>query len=352
MRFAPLRGGARLGRLVSFASFATALVVVTLVLVAVATSWASTSRTAQLAGCGGVVSTGPANWRHDYRPPLAVGDSTMLLALPELAREGFSANAHGCRQYPEALALLSTLLHAHELPRVVVIALGANGEVNDGDITQALQILGRERLLVLVTPRELGGGAGSDAALVRAEGRRHPQRVRVLDWVSYSARHPQWFEGDGLHLTPSGSAALAHLIGLAGPLAAPPRAVPVPSCPVAPPTAAGATAPLSGLAVTPRGGVLHADGRLARVRLMLGNTDSVAVTGVAELREQAPGAPLIAAACFSVPAGGSAGVSLRLSREGLADLRLRHGYRVQLELLPSALGGSGGEAPTVGYALR
>jgi hypothetical protein len=325
---------------------------VALALAAVAASWASTPRTARLAGCGGVVSTRPANWRHGYRPPLAVGDSTMLLALPELAREGFSANAHGCRQYPEALALLSALLHAHELPRVVVIALGANGEVSDGDIAKALRILGGERLLVLVTPRELGGGAGLDAALVRAEGRRHPQRVRVLDWVSYSAGHPQWFEGDGLHLTPSGSAALAHLIGLAGPLAAPPRAVLVPSCPVAPPAAAGALAALSDLAVTPRRGALHADVRLARVRLSLGNTGSVAVTGVAELREQAPGAPVVAAACFSVPAGGSSSVSLGLSREALADLELRRGYRVRLDLLPSAPAGSGGETLSAGYVLR
>ena len=36
------------------------------------------------------------------------------------------------------------------------------------------------RLLVLVTPRELGGGSGSDAATVRDEARRHRGRIRLL----------------------------------------------------------------------------------------------------------------------------------------------------------------------------
>src|SRR5205823_12909893 len=49
------------------------------------------------AGCGGVETAYPAHRHHGERPPLAIGDSTMLLALPELAHSGYDVNAHRCR---------------------------------------------------------------------------------------------------------------------------------------------------------------------------------------------------------------------------------------------------------------
>jgi len=49
-------------------------------------------------------------------------------------------------------------------------------------------------------------------APLRAAGRRHPERVVVLDWVAYSAGHPSWFAPDGLHLGPGGAEGLARLL--------------------------------------------------------------------------------------------------------------------------------------------
>jgi len=168
------------------------------------------------AGCGGVQTASPRHERAPGLPPLAIGDSTMLFALPTLAAEGFSVNARGCRQYPEALALLAGLRSANALPRLVVIALGANGSVTNGDISQALAILGAGRVLVLVTPRELGGGSGSDATTVRRAAAAYPGRVHVLDWVAYSAGHgSDWFAPDGLHLTFAGAAAFARFLARA-----------------------------------------------------------------------------------------------------------------------------------------
>jgi hypothetical protein len=154
-------------------------------------------------------------------PPLAVGDSTMLLALPNLTAEGFAVNAHGCRQFPEALALLSALANTHQLPHLVVVALGADGSVTPGDVSATLQVLGPTRTLVLVTPRELGGGSGSDATTVRDAGSRYPTLIRVLDWVTYSAGQNAWFQPDGVHLTFPGAAAFARLLATVLPLAAP-----------------------------------------------------------------------------------------------------------------------------------
>ena len=285
------------------------------------------------AGCGGVVSAGPAGWHHAYRAPLAIGDSTMLLALPALSREGFAGNAHGCRQYPEALGLLSELRRAGQLPRLVVIALGANGEVSDGEIDRALRILGHDRLLVLVTPRELGGGSGSDAQLVRVEGRRHPQRIRVLDWVAYSAGHPGWFEPDGLHPSPGGAAALARLIGRVHPLAAPPRSVPVPSCGAARPgSGVGAATPLGGVSLLGSGRSLAIAPRSSRLQLTLINANPFPLTGAVLLEALAPAGQTIAARCVSATPSGRSVISLRLTPAVIAELELGRRYPLRVEL--------------------
>jgi len=174
-----------------------------------------------VAGCGGVRTGEPQRHKGAGLPPLAIGDSTMLLALPNLTRRGFAVNAHGCRQFPEARALLARLARAHRLPHLVVVALGADGSVTAGDVQATLRILGPGRTLVLVTPRELGGGSGSDAALVRAAARRHAARVELLDWVAESAGHGGWFQPDGLHLTFAGAAAFARVLARVLPLAVP-----------------------------------------------------------------------------------------------------------------------------------
>ena len=147
----------------------------------------------------------------------------MLLALYDLGAAGYNANAHGCRQYGEALALLRGRKAARTLPHMTVIALGADGSVTSGDIRQTLKILGRKRLLVLVTPRELGGGSGPDAVTERVEARKHTKRIRLLDWVNYSAGHGGWFQPDGVHLTTTGAQAFTGFLKRALKWAYPPR---------------------------------------------------------------------------------------------------------------------------------
>src|SRR4051794_30911574 len=86
------------------------------------------------ADCGGVVASYPHHWRHHYRPPLVIGDSTMIFAVPVLARLGMQANARGCRMWSEGMALIRGRLHAHTLPHLVIMGLGANWTVTRGDI--------------------------------------------------------------------------------------------------------------------------------------------------------------------------------------------------------------------------
>ena len=175
------------------------------------------------AGCGGVQWKPAAKRPKHGRPPLAIGDSTMLLAMDNLSRAGFNVNAHGCRGWDEGLALIRHRAAEGKLPHLVVMALGADFTISRHDIWRALHILGPTRVLGLVTPRELGGGSGRDAANVRWAGRRYPKRVTVLDWVEASRGRGGWFQPDGLHLTFAGAYHFAKLIARALPLAGPPR---------------------------------------------------------------------------------------------------------------------------------
>jgi hypothetical protein len=172
------------------------------------------------AGCGGVETASPKH-KIAPRPPLAIGDSSMLLALPALSRVGYRVNARGCRQFSEGLSVLRNARHHHRLPRLAVLALGADASVSAGQIAQARKIMGPKRKLGLVTPRELGGGESKDAGVIRNAGQRDPVHIKVLDWVHYSAGHRSWFQPDGLHLTFSGAKAFARLLKKLIPLASP-----------------------------------------------------------------------------------------------------------------------------------
>lgn len=149
-----------------------------LALLALGAAALSAAPPARADGCGSVHEYAARKRVGPGRPPLAVGDSSMLMALPDLARAGFTANAHGCRDLHEGLALLRARRDAGALPATVVLALGANASIDPRQISSALHLLGRRRRLVLVTPRELGGWAGADARTVRAVGRRCPDASR------------------------------------------------------------------------------------------------------------------------------------------------------------------------------
>lgn len=168
------------------------------------------------ASCGGVETKQPRrNANPGGNPPLAIGDSEMLLALSNLAHIGYLADAQGCRQFVQGLATIRGYKRKGRLGHLVVIALGADLAVSAQNVRAALHILGPKRVLGLVVPRELGGGTSSDARVVRAAYRRHPKRIVLLDWVRFSKGTPKWFQPDKLHLTYSGAAAYTKLIGKA-----------------------------------------------------------------------------------------------------------------------------------------
>src|SRR3954471_4193647 len=143
-------------------------------------------------------------------PPLAIGDSVMIAAARRLARMGYEVDAREGRFMRHALHILRKRKRRHIRPRLVVVAIGTNYPASYGQIRRALALLGPHRTLAFVTPKRSWRGIGT-GTIYRA-ARHWPHRLKVLDWVGYSARHPGWFWGDGTHLRPSGARGYARLL--------------------------------------------------------------------------------------------------------------------------------------------
>ena len=116
---------------------------------------------------------------------LAIGDSIMLGAVSQLSRRGSRWMCAAAGSSREGLSVLASRrpIPAHGGGD----ELGTNWTVERRQVRRALITIGRERVLGLVTPREVGGVASSDQAVMRTAGERWPRRVKVLDWVRYAA---------------------------------------------------------------------------------------------------------------------------------------------------------------------
>jgi hypothetical protein len=161
------------------------------------------------AGCGEEFRQAPAGGAAPGSAPLAIGDSVLADVVPQLAQAGFEADGMVCRQMSPGIDILKE--RRASLPHLVVLALGANGEVTSLQIQEALGILGPSRVLALVTPH--GSVVPSDSAVIRAAASEHPGRIILLDWGRLAGEHPEWLAPDGVHLAGSaGIAAFAQLI--------------------------------------------------------------------------------------------------------------------------------------------
>jgi hypothetical protein len=142
------------------------------------------------------------------RAPLIVGDSTMIFAAPYLGARGLQADAKGCRQFSDGVGMLAKRRRAGTLPRLSILALGANGPVSPAQLAGALATVGPGHVLGLVTPRKYE----STVAAMRRTARAHPDRVLLIDWVAYSRGHDGWFGEDRIHVNDAGARAFASLV--------------------------------------------------------------------------------------------------------------------------------------------
>jgi hypothetical protein len=175
--------------------------------------------------------------------PLAIGDSMLLGAAEELAAIGYDVDARICRPTSEGLDVLRKRARARKLPQLVFVALGANSDFTQADVRKMLRVLGQDRLLGLVTPREVPSMSTGDARTMRAAARRWRKRIVLVDWARYSKRRPRLTYSDGIHLAPAGQKAFAKLLKAKLPLALPPQPSPGADQPPSEDAQGGATAP-------------------------------------------------------------------------------------------------------------
>jgi hypothetical protein len=161
-------------------------------------------------------------------PPVTIGDSTMILPIPNLDAVGFSVNARGCRGFKEAVNIARKLKAKGHLPHLVMINAYGNGGVNPGLISEALDVLGSKRVLGLITAynADTGDPPAPDTDVLFKAARQYPHRIFVLDWVRYSRSHHSaeptpgaWFLPDLFHPNYTGAQAYADFLAQALPLA-------------------------------------------------------------------------------------------------------------------------------------
>jgi hypothetical protein len=145
----------------------------------------------------------------------AIGDSVMLGAVDALQKDIpklTTIDARGSRQMPEATRILRQLRSGGELGKVVIVHIGDNGVVTDGQFDQMMQVLSGAKQVLVVNTTVPDGYRWAPNNEVLADGvARHQDKAVLVDWHAESADHPEYF-WDGLHLTPQGARAYAGLI--------------------------------------------------------------------------------------------------------------------------------------------
>jgi hypothetical protein len=139
---------------------------------------------------------------HVGTAPLAIGDSVMLGAASALAHKGFEVDARCARNPAEGLQLVRQRSRRGTLPEIVVLALGTNIAISTRDIGRMLRTIGHRRTLMLVTPFRSWHPFHTQP--MRRVARRHPKRVKLIDWSARATGNRQWFWSDGTHLRPTG----------------------------------------------------------------------------------------------------------------------------------------------------
>jgi lysophospholipase L1-like esterase len=117
------------------------------------------------------------------------------------------------RQMSEGPAVVRS--HA-PYPATVIVHLGTNGTVNGADVEAMMQALEGVPTVVLTTVQLNGGRSWQSQANgeIRAAAGRWPN-ARLADWEVASNGHPEYFSGDGVHLSAAGAQAYADTLGSA-----------------------------------------------------------------------------------------------------------------------------------------
>jgi hypothetical protein len=126
-------------------------------------------------------------------------------------------NAQGSRQPAATIDILRQWRTAGYLGDTVVIAIGNNGPISSEQFDEMMGVLGGVPKVLIVTvtvPPSVQQApiAASNNTVLIDGAQRYPNNTVLVDWRVASANYPEYFWGDGTHLTLQGAQAYAELI--------------------------------------------------------------------------------------------------------------------------------------------
>ncbi len=149
----------------------------------------------------------------DQRPPIAIGESVMLGAKPELEAAGFVVDAAESRQGPGVVDIVAKLRAAGRLGNTVVIHIGTNGDVTDETFAAIMANLPPEEVKsvwFLTVRADQAWIAGNNARIIGLPSK-YPN-VQIGYWGDLAPSVPG-MANDGIHLkTTAAKQAYADLI--------------------------------------------------------------------------------------------------------------------------------------------
>ncbi|MCX6519834.1 MAG: hypothetical protein NTZ21_04135 [Actinobacteria bacterium] len=136
------------------------------------------------------------------RPPLAIGESVMLGAAPQLAAGGFVVNADESRQGETTAEIVGQYRASGQIGKIIVIQVGTNGPVSQETYDEIMSYLPPEEVeqVIFLTVSAPRGWIEPNNALIWALQTRY-SNVKVLDWAGFVASEQvPGLAGDGIHL--------------------------------------------------------------------------------------------------------------------------------------------------------
>ena len=146
----------------------------------------------------------------------AVGDSVMLASAVQLAAAlpGISIDAQVSRQVSAGLSIVRHLAASGRLRRVVVFALGTNGEFTTQQMRQLVRAVGPHRDLVLVNTYEARPWEAGVNRVIAAAARRYAGVV-TANWFAAIQHRTGLLWPDEVHPQPSGARLYARTVAAA-----------------------------------------------------------------------------------------------------------------------------------------
>lgn len=136
------------------------------------------------------------------RPPIAVGESVMMGAIPQLTELGFDVYAEEARQGEGIAEVIGQLRSSNQIGSAIVIQTGTNGPVEPETYDQIMSYLPADEVPVVVflTVHADRGWIAPNNDAIRALPTRYPN-VFVLDWeAQVTSGAIEGMAGDGIHL--------------------------------------------------------------------------------------------------------------------------------------------------------